>query len=57
MGLVPSMGSAMHRQGTALYESLVARFIVTGVGSLVGMYTVVALKVGFPIEALHDKLF
>ena len=42
----------MDGQSTALNESLVARLVVTGVGTLVGVYTVMTLQVRFAIEAL-----
>lgn len=51
--LVSCMGSAMDRQSTALDEGLVAWFVITGIRTLVGMYAIVSLKVGFSIEALR----
>ena len=53
MRLVTSMGSSMHRQSAALYESLITRFVIAGVGSLVGMYAIVTLKVRLSIETLQ----
>ena len=42
----------MDCEGAALNECLVARFVLTGVRALIGMYSVMTLKVGLPVEAL-----
>ena len=52
MWLVPRMCTTVDSQSTTLNEGLLARLIVTGVGSLVGMYPIMPLKVGFAVEAL-----
>ena len=57
MRLVTSMGSAVDCQSTALNEGLVAGFVVTGVRTFIGMYSVVTLEIGFSIEALSDERF
>lgn len=46
------MRSAMNSQGTALYESLAAGFVVASIRAFIGMYSIVTLQVRFPIEAL-----
>lgn len=46
------MGSTVDRKSTALDECFVARFVVTGVGTLVGMNSIMALEVRLSIEAL-----
>ena len=51
--LVTGMGSPVNREGAALNESLATRLVVTRVRALVGVYAVVALKVGLSIEALQ----
>ena len=51
---VSCMSSTVDSQGAALNERLVARLVFTCVWALVGMDSVVTLKVGFPIEALGD---
>ena len=50
--LIASMGTAVDSQGAALNKCLVAGFVVAGVGSFIGMYSIVALEVGLSIETL-----
>lgn len=53
MRLVTGMGSTMYRESAALNECFVAGLVITGIGTLIGMDSIVALKVRLPIEALQ----
>lgn len=44
------MGTAVDGQGAALNECLAARLVVASVGAFIGMYSVMALEIGFAIE-------
>ena len=46
------MGTAVDSQGATLNECLVAGFVVAGIGSFIGMYSIVTLEVRLPIETL-----
>ncbi len=50
------MGTAVDSQGAALYECLVARFVVTSVRALIGMYSIMALEIRLSIETLCDDI-
>lgn len=52
MRLVTGMGPAVDGQGAALDERLAARFVVASVGAFIGMYSVMALEIGFSVETL-----
>ncbi len=54
--LVASMGTAVDSQGAALNECLVARFVVTSVRALVGVYSIMALEIRLSIETLCDAI-
>lgn len=56
MRLVTSMGAAVDSQGAALDERFVAGFVVAGIGAFIGMYSIMALEVGLPIETLRDVI-
>ena len=56
MRLVTSMSTAVDSQGAALNEGLVARFVVTSVGTFIGMYSVMTLEIRFSIETLCDAV-
>lgn len=56
MRLVTSMGTAVDGQGAPLNESLVARFVVASIRAFIGMYTIVSLEIGFPIETLRNAI-
>jgi len=53
--LVSRMSPTVDRQSAALYEGLIARFVVARIRTLVGVYAIMTLKIGFSIEALHHK--
>lgn len=50
--LLAGMGTVMNSQCAALDEGLVAAGVSTIVGSLVGMYSKVTLKIGLAVKAL-----
>lgn len=52
MRLVTGMGAAVDRQGAALDECFVAGFVVARIGAFIGMYSIMALEVGFSIKTL-----
>lgn len=56
MRLVTGMGPAVDGQGAALDERLAARFVVASVGAFIGMYSVMALEIGFSVETLWEKI-
>lgn len=54
MRLVTGVGPTVYSQSAALDECLVAGFVMTGIGTLVCMDSIVALEVGLAIEALQS---
>ena len=56
MRLVPGMSTAVDGQGAALNEGLAARFVVASIRALIGMYSVMALEIGFSVETLRDAI-
>lgn len=56
MRLVTGMGTAVDGQGAALDERLAARFVVASVGAFIGMYSVMALEIGFSVETLWERI-
>lgn len=50
------MGAAVDSQGAALDECFVAGLVVAGIGAFIGMYSIMALKVGFSIKTLCDVI-
>lgn len=52
MRLITGMGTAVDGQGAALNERLVTRLVIASIGAFIGMYSVMSLEVGFPVETL-----
>ena len=48
------MSTTVDSQSTALNECLVARLVITGIGTFIGVYPVMALEIGLAIETLYD---
>lgn len=46
------MSTAMDGQGAALNEGLVARFVVARIGALIGMDSIMALKIRLAVKTL-----
>lgn len=55
MRLVTGVGSTVHSQGAALDERLVAGGVITCIGTLVCMDSIVSLEVRLAVEALQSK--
>lgn len=56
MGLLASVGADVDGEGAALDEALAAARNGTGVGALVGVDSVVSLKIRLAVEALEMML-
>ena len=52
MRFVASVCSTMDGQGAALDKGLLARFVITCVGALIGMDAIVSLEIRLAVEAL-----
>ena len=54
--LLASMGANVHCQGASLDEALVASWRRTGIGPLIGVYSVVPLEIRLAVEALPETM-
>ena len=46
------MGTAVHGQGAALNECLIARLVVASIGAFIGVYSVMPLEIGLAVKTL-----